>query len=96
MDLVIVPTIEFRLLCCLVIVDRAWQQMVDYAGMQVLMTEWVARQIVEALPWDEEQLCDLTFSPKAAVASVVRNVRLVSETGVFTSISPAASKSRCQ
>jgi transposase InsO family protein len=53
MDFVIVPTIGFKLLYCLVILDHARRNIVHYAVTHVLTAEWVARQIVEAFPCDE-------------------------------------------
>jgi putative transposase len=53
MDFIIVPTIGFKLLYCLVILDHARRKIVHYAVTHVLTAEWVARQIVEAFPWDK-------------------------------------------
>jgi len=52
-DFFIVPTIGFRLLYCLVILDHARRQIVHYAVTHVPTAQWVARQITEAFPWDE-------------------------------------------
>jgi transposase InsO family protein len=52
MDFVIVPTIGFKLLYCLVILDHARRKIVHYAVTHVPTAEWVARQIIEAFPWN--------------------------------------------
>ena len=53
MDLFIVPTIGFKLLYCLVILSHRRRRLLHYAVTAHPTTEWVARQIVEAFPWDE-------------------------------------------
>jgi len=53
MDFIIVPTIGFKLLYCLVILNHARRKIVHYAVTQVPTAEWVARQLAEAFPWDE-------------------------------------------
>src|ERR1700727_2458015 len=53
MDLFVVPTIGFDLLCAFVIVrlDRRDQVRINVTAHPT--AEWVARQITEAFPWDE-------------------------------------------
>jgi transposase InsO family protein len=51
-DLFIVPTISFRLLFGLVILDHDRRQIVHIAATYHPTAEWIARQIVEAFPWE--------------------------------------------
>ena len=53
MDFIIVPTIRFKLLYCLVILDHARRKIIHYAVTAVPTASWVARQIAEAFPWDQ-------------------------------------------
>jgi transposase InsO family protein len=53
MDFVIVPTIGFKLLYCLVILDHRRRHIVSYGVTSHPTSEWVARQITNAFPWDE-------------------------------------------
>ena len=53
MDFVIVPTISFKLLYCLVILDHRRRRIVSFGVTTSPTSEWVARQITEAFPWDE-------------------------------------------
>ena len=53
MDFIIVPTIRFKHLYCLVILNHARRRIIHYAVTKVPTAAWVARQIAEAFPWDE-------------------------------------------
>ncbi len=53
MDFIIVPTIRFKLLYCLVILGHARRKIIHYAVTTVPTAAWVSRQIGEAFPWDE-------------------------------------------
>jgi transposase InsO family protein len=53
MDLFVVPTIGFDLLCALVIVRLDRRDLVWINVTANPTAEWVARQITEAFPWDE-------------------------------------------
>jgi transposase InsO family protein len=52
-DLLVVPTIGFRLLYCLVIMGHGRRNLVHHAITAHPTAEWIAQQIVEAFPWDE-------------------------------------------
>jgi hypothetical protein len=52
-DLLVVPTIDFRLLYCLIILGHGRRRLVHYAVTADPTDEWIARQIVEAFPWEE-------------------------------------------
>src|SRR5436309_5445140 len=52
-DLFIVPTIGFKLLYCLVVLGHARRVVLHHAVTAHPTAEWIARQIVEAFPWDE-------------------------------------------
>ena len=51
-DLFVVPTIGFRLLFGLVILNHDRRRIVHIAVTYHPTAEWIARQIVEAFPWD--------------------------------------------
>ena len=51
-DLFVVPTIGFKLLYCLVILAHGRRKLVHHAVTAHPSAEWIARQIVEAFPWD--------------------------------------------
>ena len=51
-DLFVVPTIGFRLLFGLVILNHDRRRIVHIATTYHPTAEWIARQIVEAFPWD--------------------------------------------
>ena len=53
MDLFVVPTIGFNLLCVLVIVRLARRELVWINVTAYPTAEWIARQITEAFPWNE-------------------------------------------
>jgi len=52
-DLFVVPTIGFKWLYGLVILDHGRRRLVHYAATAHPTSEWVARQIVEGFPWDQ-------------------------------------------
>jgi transposase InsO family protein len=52
-DLFVVPTIGFKLLYGLVILGHGRRRLIHYAVTAHPTAEWIARQIVEAFPWDE-------------------------------------------
>jgi transposase InsO family protein len=47
-----VPTIGFKLLYCLVILAHGRRKLVHHAVTAHPTAEWIARQMVEAFPWD--------------------------------------------
>jgi hypothetical protein len=53
MDLFVVPTIGFSLLYALVIVRLARRELVWVNVTAQPTAEWIARQIIEAFPWNE-------------------------------------------
>jgi len=53
MDFVIVPTIQFKLLYCLVIINHARRKIVHIAVTAIPTAAWVAQQLIEAFPWNE-------------------------------------------
>jgi transposase InsO family protein len=53
MDFAIVPTIGFKLLYCLVILDHRRRRIVSFGVTFHPTSQWVARQITEAFPWDQ-------------------------------------------
>jgi hypothetical protein len=52
-DLFVVPTVGFKLLYGLVILSHGRRRLLHQAATDHPTAEWVARQIVEAFPWDE-------------------------------------------
>jgi hypothetical protein len=54
MDLFVVPTIGFDLLYALVIVRLARRDLVWINVTANPTAEWIARQITQAFPWDED------------------------------------------
>jgi transposase InsO family protein len=52
-DFLVVPTLGFRLLYCLVILHHGTRRLVHFAATSNPTAEWIARQITEAFPWDE-------------------------------------------
>jgi len=52
-DLFVVPTIGFKLLYCLIVLDHGRRKLIRYAVTAHPTAEWIARQIIEAFPWDE-------------------------------------------
>jgi transposase InsO family protein len=53
MDLLVVPTIDFRLLYAFVILRHNRRRLVSIAVTAHPTAEWIARQITEAFPWQE-------------------------------------------
>jgi transposase InsO family protein len=53
MDLFVVPTIGFKLLCGLVIIRLPRRDLVRVDVTTHPTAEWVARQITEAFPWEQ-------------------------------------------
>jgi hypothetical protein len=51
-DLLVVRTIGFKLLYCLVLLAHGRRQLVHCAVTAHPTADWVARQITEAFPWD--------------------------------------------
>jgi transposase InsO family protein len=51
-DLFVVPTIGFKLLYCLVFLAHGRRKLVHHAVTAHPTAEWVARQMIEAFPWD--------------------------------------------
>ena len=54
MDLFVVPTLGFNLLYVLVIVRLARRELVWINVTSHPTAEWIAQQITEAFPWDDE------------------------------------------
>jgi transposase InsO family protein len=52
-DLFVVPTIGFKLLYGLVILDHGRRRLIHHAVTAHPTAEWIAQQIVEAFPWDQ-------------------------------------------
>jgi transposase InsO family protein len=52
-DFLVVPTVGFRLLYCLVILRNGTRRLVHFGVTSNPTAEWIARQITEAFPWDE-------------------------------------------
>lgn len=52
-DLFVVPTIGFKLLYCLIVLGQGRRKLIHHAVTAHPKAEWVARQIIEAFPWDE-------------------------------------------
>jgi transposase InsO family protein len=52
MDLLVVPTIGFRLLYCLIILGHQRRQLLSFGVTAHPTVEWISRQITEAFPWD--------------------------------------------
>ena len=50
MDLLVVPTIGFKLLYCLVILRHGRRRLVSFGVTSNPTAEWIARQITEAFP----------------------------------------------
>ena len=52
-DLFVVPTLGFRLLFGLVVLDHDRRRILHMAAAHHPTSEWIARQVTEALPWKE-------------------------------------------
>lgn len=70
-DLFIVPTIGFRLLYCLVILSHSRRMFIHHAVTAHPTAEWIARQIIEAFPWNETPR-DLLRDRAAVCGEVVK------------------------
>ena len=77
MDFIIVPTIGFKLLYCLVILNHARRKIIHYAVTQVPTAPWVARQLAEAFPWDEVPSCLIRDNDPVFNGLVRRKLRLI-------------------
>jgi len=53
MDFVTVPTIDFKLLYCLIILDHCRRRIISFCVTYHPKAEWVARQVTNAFPWDQ-------------------------------------------
>jgi hypothetical protein len=51
-DMFVVPTIGFKLLYCMVFLAHGRRALLHHAVTAHPTTEWVARQLTEAFPWD--------------------------------------------
>lgn len=51
-DLFVVPTVTFKLLFCFLILQHDRRRLVHFAVTSHPCAEWLARQIVEAFPWE--------------------------------------------
>jgi len=51
-DLFVLPTIAFRILYCLVIIQHGRRIWVSFGVTANPTAEWISRQITEAFPWD--------------------------------------------
>jgi hypothetical protein len=52
-DLLVVPTIDFRLLYVLIILGHHRRRILSFGVTSHPMAEWIARQITDAFPWTE-------------------------------------------
>jgi transposase InsO family protein len=52
-DFFVVPTIGFKLLYCLIVLDHDRREVIHHAVTGHPTAEWLAQQIVEAFPWNE-------------------------------------------
>ncbi len=53
LDVLVVPTVGFNLLYCLVVLGHDRWQLISFGITAHPTAEWLARQITEAFPWDE-------------------------------------------
>jgi transposase InsO family protein len=53
MDFLIVPTVGFRLLFVLVILRHERRRLISLSVTEPPTADWIARQLTDALPWDE-------------------------------------------
>ena len=60
-DLLIVPTVGFKLLYCLVVPGHGRRSILHHAVTARPTADWIARQIIEAFPWDgaPEYCCEI-------------------------------------
>ena len=52
-DVLVVPTVGFKLLYCLVVLGHDRRQLVSFGITAHPTAEWIGRQITEAFPWNE-------------------------------------------
>ena len=71
MDILVVPTINFRLLFVLVILRHERRRLISLSVTDHPTAEWIARQITEAFSWDEVP-SDLIRDRDACYGQVVR------------------------
>jgi hypothetical protein len=55
-DLCVVPTVRFERLFAFVIISHGRRRLLWFAVTRHPTAEWLAQQIVEALPWDDADL----------------------------------------
>ena len=72
MDLFVVPTIGFNLLYVLVIVRVARRELVWINVTSHPTAEWIAQQVTEAFPWNEDLIRDKDRTYGAAVKRRLR------------------------
>jgi len=77
MDFIIVPTIRFKLLYCLVILSHARRKIIHCAVTTVPTAAWVARQIADAFPWEEAPDYLIRDNDPVFNALVQRKLRLI-------------------
>ena len=77
MDFIIVPTIGFKLLYCLVILNHARRRIIHCAVTKAPTAAWVARQLTEAFPWDEAPSYLIRDNDPVFNRMVRRKLRLV-------------------
>lgn len=53
MGFIIVPTIRFKLLYCLVITNHSRRENIHFAVTTIPTAAWIALQLTEAFPWNE-------------------------------------------
>jgi hypothetical protein len=75
MDLFVVPTIGFSLLCVLVIVRLARRELVWINVTGHRTAEWIAQQITEAFPWNEAPSYLIRDRDGAYGTAVMRRLR---------------------
>jgi hypothetical protein len=75
MDLFVVPTIGFSLLCVLVIVRLARRELVWINVTGHPTAEWIAQQITEAFPWNEAPSYLIRDRDGAYRTAVMRRLR---------------------
>src|SRR5258707_11264972 len=75
MDLLVVPTIGFRLLYGFVVVRLHRRDLVWINVTTNPTAEWVARQITEAFPWDEAPRCMIRDRDRVYGTVVTRRLR---------------------
>jgi hypothetical protein len=66
-DLFVVPTIGFKLLYCLIVLDHGRRKLIHHAVTAHPTAEWIAQQIIEAFPWMKRQdiWCEIAMQSMA-------------------------------